>query len=306
MRATWVIVFVCTTAAADDGWRYKSRADGQRMTNDKIDAPPEPPLAIFTKPGTLYMMTVDAAARPRCEAWTIDPIAKTFTGPSGGLALVSEGAHLQLGAPCTEWASVRETDGDLEVDGSTWFRDRGACMRAVAAHRPVATDLGGCIKQPAPVAGTQIRARLDRVLARGGTLFAIVDDGPSDGGAKPAVPRCEPVRADGRSFHHDLVSTDLDGHPIRGETTWQYHYRTGDDEFSVTDGSTSWSNGSGFGMLCAHHQRIAIGPDWVDLGDRYYLSAASCHAAIANERELASWFVAPRSPGPRGVGFGGC
>jgi len=59
MQASWLVLLVCTTAAADDGWRYKSRADGHRMTNDKIDVPPDPPLVAFAKAGTFYVITVD-------------------------------------------------------------------------------------------------------------------------------------------------------------------------------------------------------------------------------------------------------
>jgi len=303
MRAAWLIVFVCTTAAADDGWRYQSRADGHRMTNDKIDVPPDPPLPAFAMAGTFYVMAVDASARPRCDAWTVDPAAKTFTGPTAKLALGSDGTHLALGDRCAEWINVSETADGVDVNGSTWFRDRSACMQAIVKHRPVATDLDGCVPPPPERPGPQIRATLDRVLSRGGTLFAVVDDS-SDDNAQPAT--CEPVRADGASFHHVLTSEDWDGHPLRGETTWQYYYTVGDDQFSVMDGTTHWPDGHGFGTLCGHDQRIQLGPDWADLGERYYFSAPACRAAIAKERQLASWFARRATGHSRGVGFGGC
>lgn len=280
---TALLLLVCTSsiaitpAVADDGFRYRARKDTTTQSDDKIDAPPDAPLPTFRKRTTLYMLVVDDDAAPHCDARMVDPLARTL----GSLDYSSDGTHLRLGAGC-EWMNVADVREGVSVDGAMWFRERDACTRAITTHRAVATELAGCVATP-PIEGPTMRAAVDRIFTRGGALYTIVDD---DAGAA----RCDRIDVTHEQMTHVRLARDGFGKPLRGVTTWQFSYEAGGTSVAITAPSTVWSDGSSMGSACAHDQPMILGPDWLDLGARYYLSAASCKAAMATQRKRASWF----------------
>jgi hypothetical protein len=295
----WLLVLACSTAHADvgvdDGWRYTSRQVDIHPNMDRVRVPQAPPLATFTTPGTLYMLDVDGL---QCHPWTVEPGDRGRGKLVGSVALDYESAGDRLKLCGVEWPDVAETSEGIAIYGAMWFRDAKQCAAARAKHRPIATDLTGCVAtKQKPSRNT--RARLERVLAGGGSLYTIVDN------------RCGEVTVapDSRThgeFRFALQSTDLRGRPIRGTTTWQYHFTPGADTIGVTDGSTAWSDGTGMGTLCAHDQPIALHGDSADIGGRYYFTRDGCRAGIAAARERASWLAHAPQPAPSEPDFGGC
>jgi hypothetical protein len=295
----WLVLLAVGTAhadiGADDGWRYTSRQVDIHPSMERIPVRPAPPLAVFTRPGTLYMLDVDGL---QCRAWTIDPQARKLVGP---VALDYESSGDRLALCGMEWPDVCETAEGVEAYGAVWFHDAKSCIAARAEHRRVATDLAGCLPtKPSPAPNS--RARLEHVLGSGGSLYTIVDDNGPRCGEVTVVPDS---RTHGE-FRFALRGTDLRGRPIRGTTTWQYYFTPGTDTIGVTDGSTGWSDGSGMGTLCAHDQPIALRRDSADIGGRYYFTVAACRAGIAAARERASWLAHAPQPPPSSPDFGGC
>jgi hypothetical protein len=301
MRA-WLVVVVVGTAHADigrdDAWRYTSRQVDIHPDMSRKPVPPAPPLATFSKPGTLYMLDVDGL---QCRAWTIEPGEHGRGKLVGPVALDYESSGDRLAVCGMEWPDVAETADGIAIYGAVWFRDAKSCAAARAKHRRVATDFSRCMPaKPSPAPNA--RARLERVLTRGGSLYTVIDD---------HGPRCSEVTALPDSvghgaFHYALRSSDLQGRPIRGRTTWQYFFSSGSETIAIMDGSTSWSDGTGMGTLCGHDQPIALHRDSADIGGRYYFTLDGCRAGIAAARERASWLAHAPQPAPSSPDFGGC
>jgi len=298
MRA-WLVLVVVGTADADigrdDGWRYTSRQLDIHPDMRRIPVPPAAPLAAFTTPGTLYMLDVDGL---QCRAWTIEPGQPGRGKLVGPIALDYESSGDRLGLCGMEWPDVRETAEGIEVWGAVWFRDAKSCAAARARHRQVATDFAGCMPvKPTPSPNT--RARLEHVLATGGSLYTIL-------GTRCGEVTVAPNSPTHGEFQFARRSTDLRGQPIRGTTTWQYYFTPGGETIGVSDGSTAWSDGTGMGTLCAHDQPIALHRDSADIGGRYYFTLDACRAGIAAARERASWLAHAPQPAPSSPDFGGC
>jgi hypothetical protein len=241
--------------------------------------------------GTWYVLRADGGAA-RCEAWTSTESSVTIGART--IELSSEGARVYLGSDCGDAWSVHEVDGELDVDGATWFHARATCEAAVRRHARVAMAAPACVlpapaAPPAPPAST--RATFERVLARGGTLYA-------DNACQPVAVRVDERTTEAARGHFVSTTEDADW---RTTTSLPYDLTFGDDKVVTTSSETKsvakhaglWPGGS-YGCICADDNPLTFGEDWAEFaGTTYYFSARACRRAAAAHRGLASWYAPP-------------
>jgi hypothetical protein len=124
--------------------------------------------------------------------------------------------------------------------------------------------------------------KFESMLRFGGTLFGIAGD------------TCEPVHAtpdrastNATSFHGQLWTELRDG-KRRGKSGHGYQMQAHAMSIVLLGPTSSWSDGTGFGMLCGDELALSYGRDTVELAQTMYLSAASCRAALAKQRTAAA------------------
>lgn len=288
-------------------------------------AAPAPALPTFARAGELFILTAEHG--PRCDAWTIDPAAGTLAstatvGPKTiertidyrveGTTLLLEGtAHRELiggevedeetSTACGEQSMSEAEDALVLASGARWFRSRAACDAAIASHARVATEL--CM--PLEIGTAEYtpheptRRRFHRLLARGGTLYSVVD-GPRGDVCKAVRVRPErsllgPRVLEG-SFRWRVVRDD----GVKGWGSAGYRldldaelgpeddgYRHG--PMTLLGGGATFADGSGYGVGCADFATPVYREDVVEVDAPMYLTAKACKAAIARDAEAARW-----------------
>lgn len=210
-------------------------------------------LPTLRRPGTLYLLVAEGAAAS-CQAWTVAPDA----AGRGRLERDAGGVHETLdyevqghavallddalGTGDSQSCDVAPSDGyeaddAVVVGGARWFRTAAACDDARAAHRRVAvTPALGCALDTTPdAARARTHARFDRLVARGGTLFALGDD------ACTPVRVVPPVKDGDGALEYDDVRDD----GVRGTTGYDFIYTPGSDQITLLGPGTTWADGSG-------------------------------------------------------------
>ncbi|MCB9559963.1 MAG: hypothetical protein H6708_06105 [Kofleriaceae bacterium] len=293
-----------------------------------VAAAPPPPVDALARAGTLHLLVPGADGVARCEAWAVEPDAAT--AGAGRLVLrwqtgaasselsyanyATAGARLVLSSPfrktttgrgddaegdgeastCEVERTVRAVGHHLEVDGAWWFDDAAGCEAARAAHAPVATDLSACEVGRAAVADAVVargRARLARLLRRGGALWAIAE-------ATDGTLACDAVTVTGGDVaggvHRASVSRATrrdDGAP--GTEGWDLEW-DGAARVTVLGPGWEWREPDGSvttgGLGCMEEATLTIvAADAFDLGDRWYLDRAACRRAVAVARTRRGW-----------------
>lgn len=256
--------------------------------------PEDPPLLSLATEHTFYLLATDERGTD-CRGYKVvqskQPaddtafLVEDSYSDAERIGFVNHGARLELvsrtrGAAsmaCTGTFSVRELDdGDLDVGGARWFARAADCRAALASNARVATDLSACTF--APVANLQQQAasqrRFETILRFGGTVF---DD------------TCAPIRVEAARtntaiwFEGHFWSELRDG-KRRGKSGYGYQLAANAMSISLLGPHSTWSDGSGIGMLCGDDVALAYGIDRVDLASTIYLSAARCRGALAKER----------------------
>lgn len=224
-------------------------------------APAAPVLPTFAKPGELYVVTV-AGPTARCEAWTIDPARRVMISKQdareldfevSGRILAVTGLAFTQGdlagstTSCNLRGEARETDQAIVIDGAKLFRTADECAAAVEHHARVATTFDcGSFEEPPERVQRATRAKLEGMLARGGTLYSIVD--------APGGDTCETVRVRARkasdrgslegSLEYDEVSAD----GVKGTTSYGYQMQRGATRISLLGPSATFRDGSGWSL----------------------------------------------------------
>ena len=264
--------------------------------------------ALLDKVETLTVLVVDAEGRGSCEPWRVDPEKHQLIGKSAtrtysigedrvNLDTITDdrGTH-----SCHISRPAHDHPDALVVDGASWFRDPKACATALAKRDPVAMDLGDCDSPPV-VTDKQLattRARFEGLLAHGGTVFAIAQDG--------AAPRCEAVtvrvdrdRADPGQLAASFVSVYEDAQ-VRVTTAIPYTMAPGDDTLdrfnaviTTVEKKPSEIGTGRYGCLCIDQQPLGLAPQSFDLDATYYFSRARCTAVIAAESARLAWRPPP-------------
>ncbi len=253
-----------------------------------------------------------------CAAWAVRPAADgagelvrddqtigyTTTGPSLAITGWSRG---DTSTTCGFTTTASESADAVVVDRAHWFRTAASCEQALASKQRVAMNWRGCALEAAAADTDAARARqrFERVLDKGGTMFAIVDD------------RCDAViatpsrRRDTNSLEGFLWSKTVDG-KVTGKHGYNYAMVRGTDVITMMGPSFERSDGTGGGMGCMGEDHLTFARDAVDLGQRLYLSKASCTQALAHERASAAWLPADDEPADEQVAgtslpsLGGC
>ena len=158
----------------------------------------------------------------------VDWVSRTYASGDGG------------SSECDAKLAVRELPDALDVGGARWFRTAAGCEDARAHHARVAIapDLGCTLPaRPDDHVRAASRARFERVLARGGALFAI-------DGARCSLVRVVPSRATARRTGRALLEGELDSaivddHGLRGTTSYSYEHARGSDELTLLGPSTT-------------------------------------------------------------------
>lgn len=216
----------------------------------------------LSRPGELFLLVADRG-RATCERWQVDPAQHRLVRDEGtpaapvtheldfrvtGRQLAVEWASRTYAngdagsSECDARVEVRELPDALDVGGARWFRTAAGCEDARAHHARVAIapDLGCTLPAtPGDRAHEASRARFERVLARGGTLFAI--DGARCSPVR-VVPARDPDRRD--TLEGELDSPVVDDQGMHGTTTYNYELARGSDQLTLLGPSTTWSDGS--------------------------------------------------------------
>ena len=223
-----------------------------------VPAPAAPALPTFAKPGELFMLAATGATA-RCEAWTIDPENRVLTSKQERHELAFEvtgktlsftglthyrGEESYESGSCSMRFEARETDQAIVIDGAKLFRTAEGCAAALAQHERVALRLDCAVADaPAPARVQQAsRARLEALLAYGGSLHTIVD-GPR--GETCRSVRVRPGKARERgwlegSLEYDVVRDD----GVKGTTGLTYEMRRGAAKITFLGPGTTWRDGS--------------------------------------------------------------
>lgn len=282
---------------------------------------PSPPvLPTFTQPGTIYMPAL-AGDQPLCEAWTIDGEGKRLvnTRPYGTasitrtVAFTLDGSKLVPGevtwrddSDSDNWTAsscsasdaleLREReDAIVLASGAKWFRTEEGCAQAIAEHARVVTEWCAPGYEPDRTLEPDepTRQKFEKLLARGGTLYSIVDGPQGD--------TCKPIRVRTGSIYgtHDLEGTFtwrvVDDEGVKGTASAAYQLQRGETKMMMLDGGEQYENGVGGGRLCGRETSITYEPDVVVLADPMYFTKAACRAAIRTARVRESWM--PLDPG---------
>jgi hypothetical protein len=225
----------------------------------KLELSSAPPIAM---PHELYMLIADGKTA-HCQQWRVDTVQNTMSahvvvagrGADDDISFRIDGASLELldyartysedesaSTTCTTKLDVHESDRGLLVGDATWFRTQPMCEAAIANHERVATELDCAIVEQAP-ANVQRATRtvFERVLARGGRLFSIVDG--------PNGKHCSPVRVRAaRGGIRDVLQGDFEVSVVRddgmkGTRALSYEYRRGADKITLLGPGTTWADG---------------------------------------------------------------
>lgn len=318
------------------------RAPAAPATPIAAEPPPPPrppPFALLASPGEMFMLVIEDG-RATCQRWEVAPgdagavqlrhdqdVLDLAVTP-GHVALVGRArptAEDSASTTCSRVFAARSfparTDGgpaDLDVEGAQWFARRDACEDARARHRRVATNLASCDLEPflpEPVRAAS-RARLDRMLARGGTMYTDVD------GTCRAVRIVPARRATGAQLEGSLITEQRRGRR-RTVTSYGYQKQSGADEITLLGPSTRETAGGETttrGLGCADVVDITAERDTA-LG--MYFTRERCRAVLAAELAAPTWYPddtsAPIDPGshalerdaaaevePTGLPFAGC
>jgi hypothetical protein len=220
-------------------------------------APAAPALPTFAKPGELFMLAVTGATA-RCEAWTIDPeyhvliskqdrheLAFEVTGKTLSFTRLTHyrGEDSYETGSCGMRFEARETDQAIVIDGAKLFRSAEGCAAALAKHERVALLLDcGIADAPAPARVQQAtRAKLEALLASGGSLYSIVD-GPSGDTCRSVRVRPAKTRERGwleGSLEYDVVRDD----GVKGTTALTYEMKRGATKITFLGPGTTWRDG---------------------------------------------------------------
>jgi hypothetical protein len=205
-------------------------------------------------------MLAVAGTTARCEAWTIDPERRVLIAKQGAHELAFEvsgktltfteltrfrGAESSESGSCNMRFAAHETDQAIVLDGAKLFRTAERCAAAIEHHERVATKLDCSVADdPAPARVQQAtRAKLETMLAQGGTLYSIVD-GPSGDTCRTVRVRARKARDRGwleGSFDHDVVR-DEDG--VKGTTSLGYQMKRGATTITFLGPGTTWRDGA--------------------------------------------------------------
>src|SRR5687768_623151 len=155
MRCSCVLVLAATAASASAA--------------PTVRAPDAPPLAAFTQPGELFVLTV-AGAKATCVSWTVrargegvgelvrGELAIEYVNMHGELSLLNW-TRAEASGICNQTFAVSETAHAVVVGGAHWFRTAASCARAISAKQRVAMDWRGCGPEPAVAAADAARTK---------------------------------------------------------------------------------------------------------------------------------------------------
>ena len=258
--------------------------------------PEEGPLVALATQRTYHLLVVEEFG-PECRAFRVEQSKERASdlaflvddsyGVTERIGFVSHGARLELQSrtrtekkhtqttACSGIFSAREVDGGLDVSGARWFDRAEDCAAALAAKEHVATDLTACAWKP--IANLQEQAasqrRLEAVLRFGGSLFS---------GDACEVVHATPKRTNtAKSFEGELWTELRDG-ARRGKSGFGYRAEANGTSIVLLGPTSTWSDGTGFGMLCGYEQELAFGKESVEFAETMYFSHASCRAARAD------------------------
>jgi hypothetical protein len=281
--------------------------------------PKAPPLPKLAEARSVFMIVTEQG-KSRCQQWRVTPGEHSFLSWGGdSIGYENHGATLELksrsrshtrggdSAYCSASFEVHEVDGGLDVGGARWFDRSEDCDHALARKERVAMDLSGCEIERAANLQEQAASQrtFEAMLRDGGTMYSFVDD---DCVAVHAAPYKNGKRD---RYKGDLWSAVRDG-KRRGKLEYGYELTPNEMEIVILGPSTSWDDGEGWALGCGDVETITYHRDSVELGQRHYLSLASCRAEQANERERVSRLPKPADDGePRVAGtsspsLGGC
>lgn len=221
---------------------------------------------MLTQPNTLYLLIADGKVA-HCQQWLVEPEYNTMTRQllvAGNAATDTmefriHANQLSLMAirrdyypndqvgfeTCGSQFEVRETGRGLVIGDSIWFRTFEGCNDAIAHHERVATDLDCKVVEPvAASVQAASRSKLENVLARGGTMFAIADG--------PGGQRCKRVRVQpsSRDSTRDVLEGSLEVEVVRedgvkGTRAHGYLLERGATSIALTGPGITWRDGSG-------------------------------------------------------------
>jgi len=294
-----------------------AKAPVESFWSTKAAQPEDAPLVALATQRTYHLLVVEEFG-PECRAFRVEQSKERASdvaflvddryGDPERIGFVNHGARLELQSrtravkkrveetPCSGTFSVREIDGGLDVSGARWFERAEDCETALAAKSHVATDLTACAWTPPTNLQEQAASqrKLETILRFGGRLFA--------------GDRCEVVRAIAKrtntatSFTGELWTELRDG-ARRGKTGYGYQAQANGTSIVLLGPTSSWSDGTGFGMLCGDEHELAFGKDSVEFAQTMYLSQASCRAAVADQRARRA--LLPEGDQPREISASG-
>ena len=299
----WLLLFAVGCGSAPPAAPVAPKAKNpppEPFWSTKPAEPEEGPLVALATKRTYYLLATEEFG-PECRGWTVEQskeqdsdVAYLVDGDER-IGFENHGARLELQSrtrtarfstttDCSGTFSVREVDGGLDVSGARWFDRAEDCDAALASRARVATDLSACAWKPEANLQQQAASqrRFETMLRFGGALFGIADDTCERVNATP-----DRASTNATSFHGQLWVELRDG-KRRGKSGHGYQMQAHAMSIVLLGPTSSWSDGTGFGMLCGDELPLSYGRDSVELAQTMYLSPASCRAALAKQRTAAA------------------
>ncbi|CAN5706154.1 hypothetical protein BH11MYX2_BH11MYX2_27980 [soil metagenome] len=268
---------------------------------------PETVPVTLTKDGELFAIEVDGT-KATCERWTVD--ATNGQLKRGGLTLEYHVAHGELvidgtalvypdgemSSTCTAHQEVHESAEWLETEGAHLFRTRERCQAAVAKKERVAFQ-PPCDLDPGPAAtpDEKSRARFERILDKGGTMYAVMWQEEREvcrtvrfNADKPRDRQYAGVMSGGVSYRV------TDG-AVNGTETYGYELRPGETQMTILGPSWQWDSGVGGAMGCASFVEVAYGKTYVESFAKLHFTAGACWAELHEHQTAEQWYPDPET-----------